>query len=137
MTQKDDSRGSLLLLIGALVVGYGIVKLLPRLLGDWWGYLNAYMETGMDFLRPILVIGLGFLIIYAARNGGFDPSGRKLTRSKTDTRAAGVAGGLAQYFGMDSTIVRLIILIAAYLTGWWAVFILYVIAAAIIPEDRG
>lgn len=35
---------------------------------------------------------------------------KKLYRSTTDRRIAGVCGGLAEYFNMDSTIVRIIFL---------------------------
>jgi len=35
---------------------------------------------------------------------------KKLYRSKTDRRIAGVCGGLAEYLGIDSLVVRLIFL---------------------------
>ncbi len=37
---------------------------------------------------------------------------KRLTRSKTDRKIAGVAGGLANYFGIDSVLVRLIFALA-------------------------
>ena len=33
---------------------------------------------------------------------------KKLYRSKTDKMISGVCGGLAQYFGVDATVVRLV-----------------------------
>lgn len=36
------------------------------------------------------------------------PSKRKLTLSASDTKIAGVCGGLAEYFDIDSTLVRLV-----------------------------
>ena len=58
--------------------------------------------------------------------------GKKLYKSRTDEKIAGVCGGIAEYFGIDSTIVRLI----------WALFVLcagtgvllYIVCAFIIPE---
>ena len=35
--------------------------------------------------------------------------GRKLYKSETDRKILGVCGGIADYFGIDSTIVRLIV----------------------------
>ena len=39
--------------------------------------------------------------------------GRKLTRSETDKRLAGVCGGLAEYFGIDPTLVRIAFVLLA------------------------
>ncbi len=58
---------------------------------------------------------------------------KKLYRSRTDRVFFGVCGGLAEYFDMDSTLVRLI---AVILVIWGGVGILaYIIAAMVIPEE--
>ena len=41
--------------------------------------------------------------------------GRKLYKSETDRKILGVCGGIADYFGIDSTIVRLIVV---FITLW-------------------
>ena len=56
---------------------------------------------------------------------------KKLYRSKTDKKIAGVCGGLAEYLGVDPTIVRLIWVLVA-LSG--AGVLAYLICALIIPE---
>lgn len=55
----------------------------------------------------------------------------RLYRSESDKKIAGVCGGIAEYFGIDSTIIRLIwtISIAVYGTG----LLVYIIAAIIMP----
>ena len=55
----------------------------------------------------------------------------RLSRSETDKKIAGVCGGRAEYFEIDSTIIRLIwvISIAVYGTG----LLVYIIAAIIMP----
>lgn len=55
----------------------------------------------------------------------------RLYRSETDKKIAGVCGGIAEYFEIDSTIIRLIwvISIAVYGTG----LLVYIIAAIIMP----
>jgi len=57
---------------------------------------------------------------------------RKLYRSKTDRRIAGVCGGLAEYFNIDSTIVRLLFVLGLIFVGgtFWA----YIIMMLVIPE---
>ena len=58
---------------------------------------------------------------------------KKLYRSVSDRKIAGVCGGLAKYFNVDVTIVRLItVLLAVFGTGGiWA----YIICALVIPEE--
>jgi phage shock protein C len=58
--------------------------------------------------------------------------GKKLYRSRQDRVIAGVAGGLAEYFEIDSTLVRIIILILAIWGGFG--ILLYIIGAIVIPE---
>jgi len=57
---------------------------------------------------------------------------KKLTRSMTDRKLYGVCGGVAEYFGIDSLIVRLIWVIFTLAGG--AGLLGYVIAAFVIPE---
>ncbi len=56
---------------------------------------------------------------------------KKLYRSETDRRIAGVCGGIAEYFGIDSTIVRLLWVFVSLWFG--AGLIAYLIAALVIP----
>lgn len=58
---------------------------------------------------------------------------KKIYRSKTDRKIAGVCGGLAEYLGMDSTIVRLVWLLVVLLGGTGV--LLYIIAALVMPEE--
>ncbi len=60
---------------------------------------------------------------------------KKLRRSATDKTVCGVCGGIAEYFGIDSVIVRLLLVFFCLLGG--SGVIAYIIAAIIIPEaDR-
>ena len=58
---------------------------------------------------------------------------KRLYKSRTDRKLCGVCGGVAEYFGIDPTIVRLglVILVLCFGTGILA----YLIAAIIIPEQ--
>ena len=58
---------------------------------------------------------------------------KKLYKSSTDKKLCGVCGGLAKYFGMDSTIVRLILALAVLFAGCG--ILAYIIAAIIMPEE--
>lgn len=60
---------------------------------------------------------------------------KKLYRSPKDALAFGVAAGLAQYLQIDVVFVRLVLIGLAFLTGWWPVPLLYVIAMVLMPID--
>ena len=59
---------------------------------------------------------------------------KKLYRSKTDRKFLGVCGGLAEYFGIDATVLRLILVLAVIFAG--VGIIAYLVAALIIPEEQ-
>ena len=59
---------------------------------------------------------------------------KKLYRSTSDRMIAGICGGLGEYFGIDSTLVRLIFVFGAILTGS-ALFWAYIIILLVVPEE--
>jgi phage shock protein C len=61
------------------------------------------------------------------------PTG-KLTRSETDKKIAGVAGGMAAYFGLDPTLVRVAWIIVGLMA--WGV-LAYVIFWIVLPKGPG
>ena len=60
---------------------------------------------------------------------------KKLYRSKKDRKLCGICGGLAQYIDLDSTIIRLIVVVLSLCTAIVGAFLVYIIAALIIPEE--
>lgn len=58
---------------------------------------------------------------------------KRLYRSRTDNKIAGVCGGLAQYFDVDPVIIRLIWIFFIFLGG--SGIILYIIAWIIVPLE--
>ena len=60
---------------------------------------------------------------------------KKLYRSSSDKMLCGVCGGIGEYFGIDSTLVRLIWAVLTFAFGL-SIFA-YIIAAIIIPADPG
>jgi phage shock protein C len=94
--------------------------------------LAAYFDTDVTIVRLVWVIlsiipgvFIGGLVAYIAAwilapvAGPQDHRalGRRLARSETDKQIAGVCGGLAEYFGLDSTLVRLAAVIIAIYPG--------------------
>ncbi len=57
---------------------------------------------------------------------------KRITKSKTDKIITGVCGGLAEYFGIDSVIVRLVFVVLVFFNG--VGLLLYIILAIIMPK---
>jgi phage shock protein C len=60
---------------------------------------------------------------------------RRLTRSPIDKLIGGVCGGLAQYFDVDATLIRVLAVIVTVMT-LPAGLLAYVVLWAIIPDER-
>ncbi len=58
---------------------------------------------------------------------------RKLYKSNTDKKLCGVCGGLAEYLNVDSTVIRLILVLAILFAGCG--LLAYIIAALIMPNQ--
>jgi phage shock protein C len=59
---------------------------------------------------------------------------KRLFLSTTDTKLAGVCGGLAEYLGTDPTIIRLVTAVLALATAVIPVLLGYLLAWMIIPQ---
>lgn len=57
---------------------------------------------------------------------------KRLYRSNTDVIVCGVCGGIAEYFDIDPSIVRIITLVLCL--GWGSGLIAYLVAACIVPK---
>ena len=57
---------------------------------------------------------------------------KRLYKARGQRMVCGVCGGVAEYFGIDPTLVRLAFLLLA--AGWGSGLLAYIVAAIIIPE---
>ena len=113
--------------------------------------LADYFDVDVVFVRaawvvfsivPGCIVGgvLAYLAAWILIPEGVDevtlPPGGRLTRSATDRKIAGVCGGLAEYFSVDATAVRVLWAVLSILGG--AVIggvIAYLLAWLIIPRS--
>jgi len=112
--------------------------------------LAEYLEVDVVLIRaawvvfsivPGAIIGgvlaylAAWLVIPEATEPSPTPPGRRLTRSTTDQRIAGVCGGLAEYFGVDATPIRLLWVILSIFCGAIVLGVFaYLLAWLIIPR---
>ncbi len=59
-----------------------------------------------------------------------------LKRTRSDRWIAGVCGGFAKNMGMNSNLLRVLVIIASILTAVLPFLILYIIAWIAMPEDN-
>jgi phage shock protein PspC (stress-responsive transcriptional regulator) len=70
---------------------------------------------------------------YAAPQPAY-PGPRRLTRSRADAQLGGVCAGLAEYFNLDPTLVRVLTVVAIVFT-FPVGLLAYLVAWAIMPAD--
>lgn len=59
---------------------------------------------------------------------------RRLFRSRTDKQISGVSGGLGAYLGVDPTVIRILWVVATFVT-FPVAPIAYIVLAAMIPQE--
>lgn len=111
--------------------------------GDYWGIDPVLLRLLMVFLL-VITVGLPMVVLYALAWAiiPLEPvtySGRdysRLYRSKYDRRIAGVCGGIAQFFNIDSTVVRLIVVLVGLVTAVVPMVVSYIVGWIVIPSER-
>lgn len=63
------------------------------------------------------------------------PQNRQLARSSTDKVFAGVCGGLAKYFGLDPTVVRIGYVLLSIVSAAFPGLLVYLILMIVLPRD--
>jgi phage shock protein C len=135
----------------ALIVG-GSIILFSNL--GLFSFLHMW-DISWSLVFPILLILLGMAIIYyrqaerapaADQSADFQPSDsqpeppppaapyRIFRRSRTDKKLGGVCGGLAKYFSIDSTLLRLLYIILC-LASFGAGVVLYITLVLLVPYE--
>lgn len=59
---------------------------------------------------------------------------RPLRRSRNNRQIAGVVGGLAEYFGMDATLLRVIYVVGSIISAAFPGVLVYLLLWVVIPE---
>jgi phage shock protein C len=116
--------------------------------GGVCGGLAQYFHFDASILRLLFILltiltGGIFIVVYIilcailplGPKSYIEATYKKLYRSRTDRRLAGICGGLGKYFRIDSNIIRIIFVVLLFFTGFFPMAIIYIIAIGIIPED--
>lgn len=136
--------GIVLILVGAflLMINFGWFADF-----DWWSFSSTVVF-------PVLLIIIGILFIYvysrkrqtdAASSSSPEFPGqdsaiaaepnKDLRRSLSDRKICGVCGGIAVYFNLDSTLVRILFIVLVLASVGWGL-LMYIVLCIIVPEER-
>lgn len=61
---------------------------------------------------------------------------KRFYRSTKDQKIAGICGGLGEAFNIDSNLLRLLLILATLVSGFFPFVLTYIIAWVILPEDH-
>lgn len=83
----------------------------------------------------VLAYLAAWMVMPEATGASPAPAGRRLTRSNTDKKVAGVCGGIAEYFDVDATPIRLLwVMVSIFCFAIVGGVIAYLAAWLIIPR---
>ena len=113
---------------GGLAVYLGVDPALVRIL---WVVLSIVPGA---ILFGVLAYLAAWLLIPEASGDGVTSTRRRLTRSRTDVKLAGVCSGLAEHFDVDPTLVRLVWAVLTIFPGAIVCGVIaYVVAWLVMP----
>ena len=96
--------------------------------------LALFLSGGMAlFAYLVFWIVMPEAPAYSRADAGF-AHGRRLTRSRDERMISGVCGGLAEYLGMDTTLMRVLWVVATFISGG-VTLIAYPIFWLVMPES--
>jgi phage shock protein C len=75
------------------------------------------------------------LCAYCGKRVGSVMARRRLMRPKADRKIAGVCAGMAEYFDLDITLVRVLWLVVTFFTGIVFGLIGYVVCWIVMPDE--
>ena len=141
-TDRRRFWGLLLILVGALILfaNFGLFAAF-----HWW-------HLSWDVIFPIVLVLLGFWLIYVHTNRSSaaqpapatsgettcpppEPRRKEFRRSTTGRKLFGVCAGIAKYFEVDPTIVRVLYVLLVLASFGWGL-LLYIILVILIPEEK-
>ncbi|MDX2128559.1 MAG: PspC domain-containing protein [Chloroherpetonaceae bacterium] len=130
---------------GTILICLGIWSFLFQK-GLVWGPIDVidYLADHIDVVLPLVVIFAGIWLLYQSftkkenkkqqSHPGLEKEYRRLYRSSADKKILGVAGGIAEYFDWDPTLVRMSFIVMIFATSGFFI-VAYLFAAIATPYD--
>lgn len=133
--RDHDTTGWLILgavlIVAGFFLGAQTLGIVPWPMRAAWDFV-VKARTGIG------VVLAGILLIVWAQSGRRFTAprrGTKLYRSRDDKWLAGVLGGLADYFGVDATLLRLMFIALVVLLDVGGLVVVYIVMAIVVPQE--
>jgi hypothetical protein len=111
---QGSNKNKIALIIGGVLVFLGLWQLAQHFFGNFFHALWNVIGIVIGVLGSLVVIAAGILLVIAARKDKLQlPRGKKLYRSTSNKKIAGVCGGIAEYLSLDHATIRIITLFLA------------------------
>lgn len=114
---------------GGIAAYYDIDSTIVRLVLGFFWIMTGFLPLTLAYLISILIIPLEPINEQKQTH-------RYFYRSRTNRMLGGICGAIAESNNMDPTVVRLITVLIAFLTGFLPLAIIYCIAWMIIPQKE-
>lgn len=154
-TDSEKGFWNLPTIAGLSLIVVGVAYIFQEL-GLWNGFDVSVLAEMLPWLAGILIILLGFGVLSwrpkkkrRVKKGVHSRSGeetvivepaptrqdgkKRLTRSR-NKKISGVAGGIAEYFSIDPTLVRIAFVVGLIASGGPPLILAYIILAIVMPE---
>lgn len=157
--QSESGFWNLPTIAGLSLIVVGVAYIFQEL-GLWNGFDVSVLAQMLPWLAGILIILLGFGVLSwrpkkkrrKVKRAVEEPSGKertiveekekepatgkkRLSKSR-NKKVAGVAGGIAEYFSIDPTLVRIAFVIGLIASGGPPVVLAYIILAVVMPDPE-
>lgn len=132
---------------GIVLIAIGGMLFLGNVGFPFWGWWHI----PWGILLPAILIGAGIWFLVGVKKTSPAPTAEegqqaaapaapqtngtsRLYRSRSDSKLFGVCGGIGAYLNTDSTIVRILFIVATFASGG-LMLLLYVIMAIVVPHE--
>ncbi len=119
---------------GLGLVGMGVVLWGSQFRFIYWPVIPGVHLHSRDFV-PLALVLVGIYLLYTfgrAASGKALSSEQRLCRSRDDKKIGGVCGGIADYFQIDSTVVRILFVVGSFF--YLAGVLIYLVLLVALPE---
>lgn len=137
--RKSPHRPRAAVVVGVALIVVGLFSLAGNVIPhNIWVRVGALVGMAWRIVWPCALVAAGAYLLWASKRGklaGFvssRPHG-PFRRSIADKRFLGVCGGIAYYFGVDSTVVRVIAVILLLVSPPTVLFA-YLLIALVVPR---
>jgi len=133
---EDDDKDEKLVIWGAIIIIVGILLFFRHrpIVGMFW---HTFTANWINIVFAIALIAIGIYVIIN-RNKEDNQLSKKINTSNlhlsvTDKKVAGVCGGIAETFNIDSTLVRLLWVLGTFLSAGIGI-VLYIICMLVFNK---